>query len=134
MSEHLMSGPTAIAPAGQDHQQPAFRLLDLPDELWVRIGKFVIEESTPCRMDTLPMLCLAKQPAILQVCSRLRSELRLQYYNTKIEIRFRSVCHLVNNRRVYGEYLRAIGPHARRQIKAELWGGSLRRARAPIKC
>ncbi|SMR52513.1 unnamed protein product [Zymoseptoria tritici ST99CH_1A5] len=113
----------------------SFRLFDLPPELWVRIGKMVIND--------LPALTLGRinfrseriasfrvgmstewglisselrPPAILQTCSALRNELRNGYYQSKICI---MLPLWLSSERVFrlGQYLRMIGPEARRQVQ-----------------
>ncbi|SMR52507.1 unnamed protein product [Zymoseptoria tritici ST99CH_3D1] len=107
------SAPTALA------AQP-FRLLDLPDELWARIGKMVIND--------LPIQCISsgpgpEAPAILQTCSALRNELRLEYYGAKLQILVHHRLDLSIRCHSLGEYLRAIGADARRCIKIVVPGG-----------
>ncbi|SMR51343.1 unnamed protein product [Zymoseptoria tritici ST99CH_1E4] len=95
-----------------------FRLIDLPDELWLRIGKMVIDD-TPATNLTLRSSTSATrviQPPILQTCAALRNELRMEYFRKKITVTVGDTAGL----RVYaklGRYLRAIGPEARRQIR-----------------
>ncbi|SMY24037.1 unnamed protein product [Zymoseptoria tritici ST99CH_1A5] len=128
--------PIPLPPA-----QP-FRLMDLPDELWVRIGKMVIEDSAAIQVghierDRNVVLGLKDgegqrpngwmysseltPPAILQTCAALRKELRGEYYRAKITISVKrrpTNSTSVEGRRAIGQYLRMIGPHARKMIQA----------------
>ncbi|SMY24026.1 unnamed protein product [Zymoseptoria tritici ST99CH_1A5] len=120
-----------------------FRLLDLPDELWIKIGKMVIEDLpvTQITMKTafdyttraynipehfkMPKVLAAgvKTPAILHTCSSLRKELRLGYYNSKINI----LVEFFNGKedKWVPKYLRAIGTEARKQISGAVDMGCL---------
>ncbi|SMR52532.1 unnamed protein product [Zymoseptoria tritici ST99CH_3D1] len=156
-----------------DPANQPFRLLDLPDELWSKIGKMVIDDipslhvalPPPRSYFTTGSLVSAllpnidynvesfyyyhheridnstyfidklsapefKTPAVLQTCSALRNELRLYYYSSnKIGVTMgpRDGYNTPDDRHV-GNYLRAIGADARRQLGAfEVIGVPLRR-------
>ncbi|SMR52496.1 unnamed protein product [Zymoseptoria tritici ST99CH_3D1] len=100
-----------------------FRLLDLPDELWVRIGIMIIEDSPLNRAGSYPHYRLMKPPAILQTCSALRKELRPVYFETKVAITPESRFDLLCHRHILGEFLRTIGAEARRQMEFKFDGG-----------
>ncbi|SMY24027.1 unnamed protein product [Zymoseptoria tritici ST99CH_1A5] len=100
-----------------------FRLLDLPDELWVRIGIMIIEDSPLNRAGSYPHYRLMKPPAILQTCSALRKELRPVYFETKVAITPESRFDLLCHRHILGEFLRTIGAEARRQMEVKFDGG-----------
>ncbi|KJX93690.1 hypothetical protein TI39_contig4271g00002 [Zymoseptoria brevis] len=120
------SAPYATPIDDEDQEQP-FRLLDLPDELWVKIGKMVIDDWRPIKLTTPADFDLLKRvpavimdpPPILHTCSALRNELRLYYYSSdkfkvgvsRSGLMWRSAQDLV------GRYLVAIGPEARRQLR-----------------
>ncbi|SMR51351.1 unnamed protein product [Zymoseptoria tritici ST99CH_1E4] len=128
--------PIPLPPA-----QP-FRLMDLPDELWVRIGKMVIEDSAAIEVRhiewdrnlVVPLKDRHHQrpdgwvysseltpPAILQTCAALRKELRAEYYRAKITIsvtRRPMFGSSARRRPAIGQYLRMIGPDARKMIQA----------------
>ncbi|KJY01967.1 hypothetical protein TI39_contig268g00001 [Zymoseptoria brevis] len=119
----LDNGPAAIA------AQP-FRLLDLPDELWSRIGKMVINDLPAHRLEKTYIRSghssTPKPPPILQVCSALRNELRLEYFRTKVDILLQPrqyIADLDLHMGSIGRYLRIIGPDARRQLKLSYDGG-----------
>ncbi|SMR52500.1 unnamed protein product [Zymoseptoria tritici ST99CH_1A5] len=95
-----------------------FRLFDLPDELWLRIGKMVIDDAPAINLTLRSSTSATRviQPPILQTCAALRNELRMEYFRKKITVTVGDTAGL----RVYaklGRYLRAIGPEARRQIR-----------------
>ncbi|EME87732.1 uncharacterized protein MYCFIDRAFT_75576 [Pseudocercospora fijiensis CIRAD86] len=94
--------PAAAAVTSVAPSQP-FRLLDLPDELWVKIGKFAVtysdvilinqdlrvKEPTEARKNDddgnqrcEKECCIIKrdQPAITKTCRLLRTELLPEYY------------------------------------------------------
>ncbi|SMR52514.1 unnamed protein product [Zymoseptoria tritici ST99CH_3D1] len=122
--------PIPLPPA-----QP-FRLMDLPDELWVRIGKMVIEDSAAIQVghierDRNVVLGLkdgeGQRPngwmysSELTPPAALRKELRGEYYRAKITISVKrrpTNSTSVEGRRAIGQYLRMIGPHARKMIQA----------------
>ncbi|SMR52527.1 unnamed protein product [Zymoseptoria tritici ST99CH_3D1] len=126
VSKASSSAPHA-APTDDEDQEQSFRLLDLPDELWVKIGKMIIDDWRPINLttaadfDVLKCVPTAKMrpPPILHTCSALRNELRPYYYGgDKFEVGIqwygfgrRSALDLV------GRYLVAIGPEARRQLR-----------------
>ena len=106
-----------------NHQQP-FRLLDLPPELWLKIGKLAID-STPLLLKSNHICNIMHsseerrasaslwQPAITRVCVPLRVELLPYYYQTRVEegnwpVRSGSVCL----------FLEAIGRENRKMIRA----------------
>ncbi|KJY01966.1 hypothetical protein TI39_contig268g00002 [Zymoseptoria brevis] len=116
-SNDTPSQPANIMTVPKAAQQP-FGLLDLPDELWSRIGKMVIEDLSPnlFSSDDRP-----ETPSIFQTCSALRRELRLTYFATKIKISLnetrKSQSHS-RKREALGDYFKMIGPLAARQIIA----------------
>ncbi|KJY00138.1 hypothetical protein TI39_contig341g00014 [Zymoseptoria brevis] len=103
-------------------QKQKLGLLDLPDELWAKIGNMVVEDLPRTQVSTRPQYDL-KQPAILQTCASLRNELRLDYFRTKVFI-IPQMAVLLEHRQKYGEYLHAIGADARRLITVRFNGGS----------
>ena len=77
-----------------DNAQP-FRLLDLPPELWSKIGKLVIHGEPVLDNDALEMheinvntlgkpSTITESPSITRVCRVVRGELLPYYYTTKI--------------------------------------------------
>ncbi|SMY24042.1 unnamed protein product [Zymoseptoria tritici ST99CH_1A5] len=125
-SKASSSAPHAAPTYDEDQEQP-FRLLDLPDELWVKIGKMVIDDwrsiklTTPADFDFLKRVPAAKMdpPPILHTCSALRNELRLYYYGSdKFEVGVRRAGVMWRSAQdLVGRYLVAIGPEARRQLR-----------------
>ncbi|SMQ50357.1 unnamed protein product [Zymoseptoria tritici ST99CH_3D7] len=132
-----------------------FRLLDLPDELWTKIGKMVIDELpvtdidmhglfedddttlNPERFAALKVLAPGvKPPAILQTCSSLRKELRLDYYKSKITVSMEQIPY--KKQELVGMYLRSIGADARKEISGSMYGGLVKKAfptpRLPMVC
>ncbi|KJX93097.1 hypothetical protein TI39_contig4414g00001 [Zymoseptoria brevis] len=106
------------------HGEQPFRLFDLPDELWVKIGQMATEDlpaielflpdrhpSSHHELSTLSSKL--KTPAILQSCSALRKELRLHYYGSnKIRVTIDELSAVGSLR----PYLQAIGSNARRLL------------------
>ncbi|SMY24033.1 unnamed protein product [Zymoseptoria tritici ST99CH_1A5] len=107
------------APAASEAQP--FRLLDLPDELWARIGKTVIEASAPIHVTRAnPEGLKTALPSILHTCSALRNELLLSYYSTKFGIDL-TTHYLWGTdwlRGNLGRYLRLIGSDAASALPA----------------
>jgi hypothetical protein len=103
-------------------EQP-FRLFALPPELWIKIGKMAIEDLPTVEIwaamidDKLDRLCA---PAVLQTCTALRNELRLEYYRTKVELHSAQFDGSFRLLRRCGRYLRGVGGHARRQIQTSV--------------
>ncbi|KAK4891953.1 hypothetical protein LTR27_009478 [Elasticomyces elasticus] len=60
---------------------PAFRLLDLPPELFVRIGRYAIPYNRTLSLGTNGNGRLVLQPAITRVCKVLREELLPVFYS-----------------------------------------------------
>ncbi|SMQ50371.1 unnamed protein product [Zymoseptoria tritici ST99CH_3D7] len=113
----------------------SFRLFDLPPELWVRIGRMVVDDLPAFKLSRINfrseriapfevgmptewglISSELRPPAILQTCSALRNELRNGYYQSKISV---MVPLWLSSERVLrlGQYLRMIGPEARRQVR-----------------
>ena len=105
-----------------------FRLLDLPPELWIKIGKLMIDESTSCtankdtwrralKLPNRDYLCNSDPPAILHTCGLLRFELTPYYYRTKVDI---SALYRRKNNfwglDAVGKWLRSADPVNRRMI------------------
>ncbi|SMY24040.1 unnamed protein product [Zymoseptoria tritici ST99CH_1A5] len=139
------SSKTSADLAKTEEEQQPFRLLDLPDELWIKIGNMVIDDIQPKNVGIIWMCKSAAwanpddyqpegpeehpgyehfsfdltPPAILQTCVSLRKELRNSYYHDKISITVR-MCWwgMDESYLLLGQYLRMMGPEARRQIKA----------------
>lgn len=92
-----------------------FRLLDLPPELWSKIGRIAIDKG-----DDDPWWChISKRsseavvaPPIAQTCRALRYELLPYYYETRVEIRDVQLDLGVELRNI-GIWLMAVG-HAHR--------------------
>ncbi|KAK4612309.1 hypothetical protein CLAFUW4_13025 [Fulvia fulva] len=71
-----------------------FRLLDLPPELWIRIGKFAIDVyprvasrfARSSRGYSPSRRHFPLQPGITRVCTMLRAELLPYYYRTRIRL------------------------------------------------
>jgi hypothetical protein len=147
---------TATSPAQSTPvtEQP-FRLFDLPDELWAKIGRMVIEDlpATQISMHSIleddkgycaeeefeQLRCLApglRPPPILSVCSALRRELRLGYYKTKITVGMLGVPH--KKQELVRDFLRAKGVDARRQVTGTVYVRMLDTAsptqEAPLDC
>ncbi|SMR51342.1 unnamed protein product [Zymoseptoria tritici ST99CH_1E4] len=144
-SAHLKSPETAImisdSPPAADEaqqQQRPFRLFDLPDELWVRIGQMVIDDAPKItlwgkRVEFGPPWsivwgrelwdlekCDLNPPGILQTCSALRTEFRADYYRQKINISVSAYQGRSTRRESIesiGRFLHAIGPEARKHIR-----------------
>lgn len=99
-----------------------FRLLDLPPELWIRIGKFAIDVyprvasrfARSSRGYSPSRRHFPLQPGITRVCTMLRAELLPYYYRTRIRL---EVSHHVVE---VGRWLRHIGP-ANRKLLRVLW-------------
>ncbi|EME39808.1 hypothetical protein DOTSEDRAFT_91185 [Dothistroma septosporum NZE10] len=113
------------AMATSSTKNPRKGLLDLPVEPWSKIGKIVIDNTAPF-MDALADLVAdihsdialpastlntVHRPAITRTCTALRSELLPRYYKIKTHD-----CYHVklNDRRLTGRWLRAIGQDERR--------------------
>ncbi|SMR51359.1 unnamed protein product [Zymoseptoria tritici ST99CH_1E4] len=121
-SEAASQNPSSIASV-PDGEQP-FRLFDLPDELWVKIGQMATEDL-PAIGEFLPdrhpnrrhelskLFSKLKTPAILQTCSALRKELRLHYYGSN---KIRVTIDELSAVGVLRPYLQAIGLSARRLL------------------
>ncbi|UJO23814.1 uncharacterized protein CLAFUR5_12682 [Fulvia fulva] len=109
-------------------EQPKRSLLDLPAELWSKIGKLAIENSPFFRTSSLDepdfdliaqekwqrMLRL-HQPAITRTCRALREELLPYFYQQRVimnEAPFASWEHVHR----LGQFLRAIGRDNRRHV------------------
>ncbi|SMR52525.1 unnamed protein product [Zymoseptoria tritici ST99CH_3D1] len=131
-----------VAPHATEEQP--FRLFDLPDELWVRIGKMVVQDIKTIKVgritlcsgkkgcdagheaeDWLIPSCELTPPAILQTCSWLRNELRGGYYRDKVAVRVVWDWGWDSGRTadlysLLGRYLRMIGPEARKQIQGTM--------------
>ncbi|KJX93688.1 hypothetical protein TI39_contig4271g00001 [Zymoseptoria brevis] len=135
----------AVDLAKTDEEQQPFRLLDLPDELWIKIGNMVIDDIQPKDVGIIRICTSAAEanpddyqpegpeehpgyerfsfdltpPAILQTCVSLRKELRSGYYHDKISVTVR-MCWwgMDESYLLLGQYLRMMGQEARRQIKA----------------
>ncbi|SMR52523.1 unnamed protein product [Zymoseptoria tritici ST99CH_3D1] len=120
--------------ASHEEQQP-FRLFDLPDELWIKIGEMAIDSEDTTDIGEMAQECfdpiyeeegrqiLLRHPAILQTCSALRNELRLRYYRNNVSITMYSDfegARQNNSLRAVGAYLRLIGLEARQQINTNL--------------
>ncbi|SMR52493.1 unnamed protein product [Zymoseptoria tritici ST99CH_3D1] len=106
-----MANPLMTPQAGdlviiEEAQKQTLGLLDLPDELWAKIGNMVIKD--------LPRT---------QVSTRPQNELRLDYFRAKVFI-IPQMAVLLKHRQKYGEYLYAIGADARRLITVRFNGGS----------
>ncbi|SMQ50363.1 unnamed protein product [Zymoseptoria tritici ST99CH_1A5] len=141
-SAHLKSPETAIiisdSPPAADEaqqQQRPFRLLDLPDELWAKIGRMVIDDAPKITLRGKRVefqspwsiawgrktwdleKCDLNPPGILQTCSALRRELRADYYRQKMVIYVAAYHARRENIEIIGRFLRAIGPDARKHIQ-----------------
>ncbi|SMQ50378.1 unnamed protein product [Zymoseptoria tritici ST99CH_3D7] len=115
----VSSSSSDIAPV-KNEEQP-FRLFDLPDELWVKIGQMATEDlpaielflpgrHTSRHHELSKLFSELKTPAILQSCSALRKELRLHYYGgNKIRVTIDELSAVGSLR----PYLQAIGSDAR---------------------
>ncbi|KAK4621254.1 hypothetical protein CLAFUW4_06980 [Fulvia fulva] len=74
-----------------------FRLLDLPDELWAKIGKLALDDIEPLCSEYLDYLVyddddkvqIPQKPAITRTCKALRHELLPLYYEQKIDLDLR---------------------------------------------
>lgn len=94
-----------------DTSQP-FRLLDLPPEIWSRIGKFAIDNVKRMTWwDLVNANASSRQPSITRTCICLRKELLPYYYCTKIEVII-GWCDL----HTWSPWLRALSPASRRLI------------------
>ncbi|EGP88186.1 uncharacterized protein MYCGRDRAFT_92895 [Zymoseptoria tritici IPO323] len=144
-----------------DNQPQPFRLLDLPDELWTKIGKMVIDDLPSLSINLPPTAKELKAvgtddtskgvdaslkqadktaqdmaaskyfhdrllksghgaPAILRTCHQLRKELRSYYYHAnQVQVTIDLwTCYnklIIKN---VGQYLKMIGPEARRQLRS----------------
>ncbi|SMR51340.1 unnamed protein product [Zymoseptoria tritici ST99CH_1E4] len=115
----------------QEHSdQSRFRLLDLPDELWVKIGQMVVwdeigrlshgsglrsifEDATRYLAGTIEKHEVGcAYPAILQTCQRLRNELLPQYYQSLERLPSLDP-HDGYIAPAFGSWLRAIDPQLR---------------------
>ncbi|KJY00143.1 hypothetical protein TI39_contig341g00013 [Zymoseptoria brevis] len=129
----VASSSSAISTAVSSGTAQPFRLLDLPDELWIKIGKMIIDELpvtdiemhglfedgdsflNPESFTALKVLAPGvKPPAILQTCSGLRKESSLDYYKSKITVSMEQIPY--KKQELVGMYLRSIGADAREQI------------------
>ena len=99
----------------------SFRMLNLPPELWSKIGEYAIDTAPkvnvwPRNMDELSIL---DQPPITRTCNALRSELLSYFYGTKIHLRLwpSLVSAIVDWRPRRHTWLEAIGSHNRCLLK-----------------
>ncbi|SMR52483.1 unnamed protein product [Zymoseptoria tritici ST99CH_3D1] len=129
-------------------------LLDLPEELWIEIGKMVIndlpitiiqaiadvstEYSERCghihyqNIDTLSPRPLP--PAILQTSSALRRELRLVYFSEKIVIEI-SIRSAAPRLLLLDQYMAMVGRSACQKIKGVVrWGRLTKATHTPDPC
>ncbi|SMR52516.1 unnamed protein product [Zymoseptoria tritici ST99CH_3D1] len=125
-----------------------FRLFDLPDELWVRIGKMVIDDTPAMKVSkvvTRPALEPSSRnknsskeygidlnpPAILQTCSALRRELRAEYYRHKVtlatSVNYKHGSNSLSAISKLGQWLLIIGPEARQEVQGIYHGDFARR-------
>lgn len=88
-----------------------FRLLDLPPEIWSKIGRLVVDGAAICTQDTITK---AKRPAITRTCLVLRNELLPYFYRTKVRI---CVCLLGSKMKIIGKWLRSIDVMRRSSVK-----------------
>ncbi|KJY00141.1 hypothetical protein TI39_contig341g00015 [Zymoseptoria brevis] len=93
---------TLLPPPEVATEAQTFRLFDMPDELWLRIGKMVIDDVPTINVRALRKFLWPKRgsdsykyatysatltpPAILQTCAALRKELRNTYYREKVTV------------------------------------------------
>ncbi|EME48264.1 hypothetical protein DOTSEDRAFT_78310 [Dothistroma septosporum NZE10] len=78
-------------------------LLDLPPELWVKIGKLAIDEAptytdggrsllSPVRQYHIKRLVGTDRPAVTRTCAMLCAESLPYYYRTKVDIVVPDLC------------------------------------------
>ncbi|KAK4631981.1 hypothetical protein CLAFUW4_03368 [Fulvia fulva] len=119
----------AICATTTSAQSKPFRLLDLPPELWSKIGRVAVDEVP--RIDSYAIRkpsmdaevyganrkpCTGDhQPPITRACAALRHELLPYYYKSRVDVAIcRSTRWLVKNT---GRWLRAIGPANRNLVR-----------------
>ena len=110
-----MSLTFAVGTAADYTQTQPFRLLDLPPELWVRIGKLAVPAETIVLPDSVSQkhICnRVKQPAITRVCKTLRHELLALYYQQNVFVMIEDHGYSFAPER----WLEAIGTEHRRRI------------------
>ncbi|SMY24043.1 unnamed protein product [Zymoseptoria tritici ST99CH_1A5] len=112
--------PPAIQSSDAVHAP--FRLLDLPDELWAKIGRLVIDDLPAIKLHSYTFYTDLEStssalavPGVLQTCSALRNELRSDYYKSNkiavdLDHSWPEEFHNV------GLHLQAIGAEARRLL------------------
>jgi hypothetical protein len=141
--ELTFTDPLAAIDNAKNEQQHPFRLMDLPAELWTKIGKMAIEDRPvldPCvlacimahadtthqghgissdelLMDEATRGSSLSPPPITQSCSALRSELLPIFYKTAIRLGLSHSCTTCVRGR--HRYLEAIGPEARAHIRLQ---------------
>ncbi|KAK4612108.1 hypothetical protein CLAFUW4_13358 [Fulvia fulva] len=109
-------------------QVKPFRLLDLPPELWSKIGQLIVDDASTVTEKKLywihhpypssaQELAEIQQPATTRTCSILRAELLPYYYQSKISI---SVIASSLASRVVGKWLRMIGSK-NRSVVTGVW-------------
>ena len=103
-------------------------LLDLPAEIWSKIGQLVIQNAEICDANDIVIArrCPPRQPAITRTCNALRSELLPLYYRHRVELRLPSFVFpgdLDEDLRPVGKWLRAIGPTNRLNLRIATWFG-----------
>ncbi|KAF7188661.1 hypothetical protein HII31_09913 [Pseudocercospora fuligena] len=122
---------------GSDGQEKPFRLLDLPPELWIKIGQMAVDDATE------PNKCLARekesaedvsgawpldsettvgesqrvlQPAITKTCRILRRELLPYHYENNVTLVLIE-CLQYWEREKINKWLAAIGTESRKKIR-----------------
>ncbi|SMR51352.1 unnamed protein product [Zymoseptoria tritici ST99CH_1E4] len=136
----LVSEPPLSYVATAHPEAQPFRLFDLPDELWVRIGKMVIGDTPAMRVSKVTIRPALEPrsrnkssskghgidlnpPAILQTCSALRRELRAEYYRhnvtlvTSVYDDYKDGLQSLSATDKLGRWLLMIGPEARREVR-----------------
>ncbi|KAK4612296.1 hypothetical protein CLAFUW4_13450 [Fulvia fulva] len=110
----------------RDQEKP-FRLLDLPAEIWSKIGKLAIDNTTTLTASNIKCLkpqyhgrssydrSAAIQPAITRTCRALRYELLHYYYRTTIAIHTKDGEDALELDAI-GDWLRSIGAVNRRCV------------------
>ncbi|KAK4612111.1 hypothetical protein CLAFUW4_13357 [Fulvia fulva] len=107
-----------------------FPLLDLPPELWSKIGKLVVDQSDKVTDSTIVLITQSSdprerakyreeigQPAITRTCQVLRAELLPYYYRSKISVQVIAGSLEVVS---VGKWLRSIGDKNRSAL-ARVW-------------
>ncbi|KAK4497310.1 hypothetical protein PRZ48_011760 [Zasmidium cellare] len=121
--------------AKPENDPEPFRLLDLPPELWVKIGKYAIDdapkvteqnflEASDIKHSEWASVKEARaaliQPAITKICQVMRNELLPYYYQAKFHVVFNTLAdHLIYD--VFAEWLSAGGGKYLRYFQSGLW-------------